>query len=73
MGVMSVIIYLFKTFSNSLEKVWQVSVVRRFGGEPQLMYNGNRHQIHWTSISIGHQLRVHRQIVALRFCPVKTF
>ena len=30
------------------------------------------HQIHWTSISIGHQLRVHRQIVAQRFCPIKT-
>ena len=31
------------------------------------------YQIHWTSISIGHQLRVHLQIVALRFCPIKLF
>ncbi len=43
---------------------WIVSVVQRFGGEPQLMSDGNRcpmendvlaalggHQIHWTSIA----------------------
>ena len=51
-----------------------VSVVQRFGGEPQLMSNGFdvHHQIHWHAlISIGHQLRVHRQNVALRFCLFK--
>ncbi len=57
-----------------------VSVVRRFGGEPQLMSNGNRCPMDLMSTSlrsvdiksIGHQLRVHRQIVAQRFCPIKT-
>ena len=53
------------------------TVVRRFVGERAIdvqwksMSNGfdvhrahrGGHQIHWTSISIGHQLRVHRQIV----------
>ncbi len=52
--------------------------MQRFGDEPQLMSDGNGpqrggHQIHWTSISIGHQLRVHLQIVALRFYPIKLF
>ncbi len=28
-------------------------------------------QANWPPISIGHQLRVHRQIVALWFCPIK--